>query len=109
MLFTARSVTQPLKLAGTLDKTKKYLRRIPRDPMTDLEFWRLAAPVLDRIKCGHTGLWYPQRLQKEFGSTLPLLPLEVRDLPIVSMFIAIIPTPAALWKAASFSRSMACL
>ncbi|MBS1125512.1 MAG: ral secretion pathway protein GspG [Nitrospirae bacterium] len=26
-------LTQPLKLAGTGDKTRKYLRRIPRDPM----------------------------------------------------------------------------
>ncbi len=27
-------LTQPLKLAGSVDKTKKYLRRIPKDPMT---------------------------------------------------------------------------
>ena len=26
-------LTEPLKLAGAADKTKKYLRRIPRDPM----------------------------------------------------------------------------
>jgi len=30
-------LTEPLKLAGGLDKTKKYLRRIPRDPMTASE------------------------------------------------------------------------
>jgi general secretion pathway protein G len=30
-------LTEPLKLAGAVDKTKKYLRRIPRDPMTELE------------------------------------------------------------------------
>jgi general secretion pathway protein G len=30
-------LTEPLKLAGTADTTKKYLRRIPRDPMTVLE------------------------------------------------------------------------
>jgi general secretion pathway protein G len=30
-------LTMPLKLNGPLDKTKKYLRRIPRDPMTDLD------------------------------------------------------------------------
>jgi general secretion pathway protein G len=29
-------LTQPLKLAGAVDKTRKYLRRIPRDPMTEL-------------------------------------------------------------------------
>lgn len=27
-------LTEPLKLANAVDKTKKYLRRIPRDPMT---------------------------------------------------------------------------
>jgi len=30
-------LTEPLKLAGTADTTRKYLRRIPRDPMTVLE------------------------------------------------------------------------
>ena len=30
-------LTQPLKLTGAGDKTKKYLRRIPRDPFTPLE------------------------------------------------------------------------
>ncbi len=28
---------EPLKLAGGADKTKKYLRRIPKDPMTAVE------------------------------------------------------------------------
>jgi general secretion pathway protein G len=30
-------LTQPLKLAGAVDKTKKYLRRIPKDPMMPSE------------------------------------------------------------------------
>ncbi|HEX9020958.1 MAG TPA: type II secretion system protein [Nitrospirota bacterium] len=30
-------LTQPLKLAGAVEKTRKYLRRIPRDPMTAVE------------------------------------------------------------------------
>jgi general secretion pathway protein G len=30
-------LTEPLKLAGSVDKTKKYLRRIPRDPMTPVD------------------------------------------------------------------------
>jgi general secretion pathway protein G len=34
---TLEQLTEPLKLAGTGDKTRKYLRRIPRDPMTPLE------------------------------------------------------------------------
>jgi general secretion pathway protein G len=34
---TLEQLTEPLKLAGAVDKTRKYLRRIPRDPMTSLE------------------------------------------------------------------------
>ena len=30
-------LTEPLKLAGAVDRTKKYLRRIPKDPMTPAE------------------------------------------------------------------------
>ena len=30
-------LTEPVKMAGALDKTKKYLRRIPRDTMMPLE------------------------------------------------------------------------
>jgi general secretion pathway protein G len=30
-------LTEPLKMAGTGDKTRKYLRRIPSDPFTPLE------------------------------------------------------------------------
>jgi general secretion pathway protein G len=30
-------LAQPLKLAGAVDKTKKFLRKIPRDPMTELD------------------------------------------------------------------------
>lgn len=30
-------LTEPLKLAASVDKTKKYLRRIPRDPLMPLE------------------------------------------------------------------------
>lgn len=34
---TLEQLTEPLKLAGAVDKTIKYLRRVPRDPMTPLE------------------------------------------------------------------------
>jgi len=34
---TLELLTQPLKLAGSVDKIRKYLRRIPRDPMTEVE------------------------------------------------------------------------
>jgi general secretion pathway protein G len=34
---TLEQLLEPLKLTGAIDKSKKYLRRIPRDPMTPLE------------------------------------------------------------------------
>jgi general secretion pathway protein G len=34
---TLELLTEPLKLANAVDKTKKYLRRIPRDPMMPVE------------------------------------------------------------------------
>ena len=30
-------LTEPLKMTGAVDKTKKYLRRIPRDPMISID------------------------------------------------------------------------
>jgi len=30
-------LTEPLKLTGALDRTKKYLRRIPRDPLSGVD------------------------------------------------------------------------
>ncbi len=34
---TLEMLTEPLKMAGAVDKTRKYLRRIPRDPMVPLD------------------------------------------------------------------------
>ena len=53
-------------------------RKIDR-PMTALDFWRLLAPVVAQIKCGHTFLWFPEALQEELMGTR-LFPLEVRIL-----------------------------
>ncbi len=63
-----------------MDRTfDRGYRKIDR-PMTDLEFWRLTAPVVAHIKCGHTGIWVPNSLRTQLQTTIPLLPLEVRDI-----------------------------
>src|SRR5438477_11599878 len=49
-------------------------------PMTDLEFWRLVAPVVAQIKCGHTSIWWPKDVQTQLSAATPLLPLDVRVL-----------------------------
>src|ERR1700747_3017531 len=52
-------------------------RRI-NHPMTDLEFWRVAAPVVADIKCGHTYLWFPEKVANQMWTTVPRFPLITR-------------------------------
>jgi hypothetical protein len=47
-------------------------------PMTALEFWRLAAPVVAHIKCGHTYLFFPETVQTQMMTTLPLFSMVTR-------------------------------
>jgi hypothetical protein len=61
-----------------LDRTfSRAYRRIDQ-PMSALEFWRLVAPVVAQIKCGHTSIWWPEEIQTKILSEIPLLPLSVR-------------------------------
>src|SRR2546421_2751003 len=48
--------------------------------MTDLEYWRLVAPAVAHIKCGHTYIWFPKTLQTQFETTTLFFPLEMRVL-----------------------------
>ena len=48
--------------------------------MNELDFWRLLAPVIAQIKCGHTSIWLPKELQAQFETTTPFFPLEMRVL-----------------------------
>jgi hypothetical protein len=68
--------TSKTEMDRTFDRAYCRIQR----PMTDLEFWRLLAPVVARIKCGHTFLWFPEKLQEAIATSLPLFPLEIRVL-----------------------------
>jgi C-terminal processing protease CtpA/Prc len=57
-----------------MDRTFDRAYRKINHPMTDLEFWRLAAPVVGQIKCGHTYLWFPKTLDTQANTTIPYLP-----------------------------------
>jgi hypothetical protein len=46
-----------------MDRTFDRAYRKIDHPMTDIEFWRLAAPVVAHIKCGHTYLSFPKAVQ----------------------------------------------
>jgi hypothetical protein len=45
--------------------------------MSALEFYRLLAPVVARIKCGHTGVVPPSGVQEAIAKTIPLFPFDV--------------------------------
>ena len=49
-------------------------------PMNVLEFYRLLAPVVAQIKCGHTAVLPPRDLQQSLSKTLPLFPFDVEVL-----------------------------
>jgi hypothetical protein len=68
--------TPKAEMDRAFDRAYRAIER----PMTDLAFWRLLAPVVARIKCGHTFLWFPEKLQEEIATSLPLFPLEMRVL-----------------------------
>src|SRR6185369_5091903 len=55
---------------------ERAYRRVDH-PMTELDFWRLLAPVIAQIKCGHTYIWFPKSLQTQFETNTPFFPLEV--------------------------------
>src|SRR5688500_18465975 len=48
--------TSKMEMDRTFDRAFRKINR----PMSDLEFWRLVAPVVAQIKCGHTFLWFPK-------------------------------------------------
>ena len=69
--YTARE-----KLDGLFDVAEKSLNR----PMNAVEFYRILAPVVAAIKCGHTGVGLPEEMQKAYGTKALLLPLQIRVL-----------------------------
>lgn len=50
-----------------LDRAFERAYRKIDHPMTSLEFWRLAAPVVSQIRCGHTCLLFPKGVQEQLS------------------------------------------
>ena len=65
--------TPKADLDSVFDATAARLDR----PMTALEFYRVLAPVVAALKCGHTSMGLSEELQKR---AIPLFPAEVRVL-----------------------------
>jgi len=61
-----------------LDRTFSHAYRKIDHPMSAVEFWRLVAPAVAQIKCGHTSIWLPEDIQTKILTEIPLLPLTVK-------------------------------
>jgi hypothetical protein len=64
------------ELNGLFDSAEKLLNR----PMNAVEFYRILAPVVAAIKCGHTGVRLPEEMHKAYSNKALLLPLQIRVL-----------------------------
>jgi hypothetical protein len=64
------------KLDELFDRAEKSLTQ----PLSMIEFYRVLAPVVAAIKCGHTQVGTSRELLQELASKNRLLPLEVRVL-----------------------------
>jgi hypothetical protein len=64
------------ELDRLFDVAEKSLNR----PMNAVEFYRILAPAVAAIKCGHTGVGMPEEMQKEYSTKALLLPLQIRVL-----------------------------
>jgi hypothetical protein len=68
--------TSKAKLDRAFDQAAKSLDR----PMNAYEFFRVMAPVIALIKCGHTSVTLPADIRQEINTRAPLLPLQVKVL-----------------------------
>jgi peptidase S41-like protein len=68
--------TPKAELDRVFDAASKSLDR----PMDAVEFFRVLAPAVAAIKCGHTNVTLPEAFRKEINNTYPLLPFQVRVL-----------------------------
>ncbi len=68
--------TAKQELDRVFDNAAKSLDR----PMDTLEFYRVLAPAVAAIKCGHTGVSLPEALRQEINNSTPFMPLQVKVL-----------------------------
>jgi C-terminal processing protease CtpA/Prc len=63
-----------------LDRAFDDAAKLLDHSMTAFEFYRVLAPAVTNIKCGHTSVVPPQDIQQAMNSTIPLFPFEVEVL-----------------------------
>jgi hypothetical protein len=65
--------TPKSELDRAFDSANKKLTQ----PMDALQFLRILAPVVAEIKCGHTSVRPPKKIQEALDQTIPLFPFDV--------------------------------
>lgn len=68
--------TSKAEIDHTFDAAARQITR----PMSALEFYRLLAPVVAEIKCGHTAVLPPRDIQAAIAKSIPLFPFDVEVL-----------------------------
>jgi hypothetical protein len=68
--------TSRAELDRLFQRTEKSLTR----PLSVLEFYRVLAPAVAAVKCGHTGVYVPERYMTAYTAKQGILPLQVRVL-----------------------------
>src|SRR5260370_10324245 len=68
--------TPKIELDRAFDAAAKKLDR----PMDSLEFYRILAPAIARIKCGHTGVLPPKAILQAMDQPIALFPFDVEVL-----------------------------
>jgi C-terminal processing protease CtpA/Prc len=63
-----------------LDRAFDEAAKLLDHAMSPLEFYRVLAPAVANIKCGHTSVVPPQDAQQAMNNTIPLFPFEVEVL-----------------------------
>jgi hypothetical protein len=63
-----------------LDRLFDNARRSANRPLCALDLYRMLAPVVGALKCGHTSLLPPDETVKRLNNTLPVFPFAVRVL-----------------------------
>jgi hypothetical protein len=63
-----------------LDRLFNQAERSLIKPLSILEFYRVLAPVVAAIKCGHTDVYLPKDYMKTYTAKKGILPLQVRVL-----------------------------
>lgn len=61
-----------------MDRRFEETARSIKGPLNALEFYRLVAPLVAAIKCGHTRVELPATLRTEVKTRVPVLPMRVR-------------------------------